>query len=534
MTINIFQRRRSIAERVTQTSHQTLTQIAQALGISLSSVWRHQTARQALANTPVAEFWSSAPGMDYLIRVVVAVFYCFGIKHGVGAESLSEFFRLIGLDSHVATSPSALRAFKTRLVESIEQYGIQQQESLKPPADKTVIVGGDETFFEVPILVLMELASGYLLVETAKPTRSFESWSEAVDGVELPEGWRIRAMVSDGAKALVKLAVERLQCVHLPDVFHLLRNLGQPWVRALGREHKRLEREANTLAERQDKRRSAQQQAGYEAQLQQHQVQAAALTQAQTDYQQAMNTITTALHPFNLHTGEGQHWDELERQLHDPLQQLETLAQRLDLCQGPQTIEAFRAHVPSLAQGINLWWHGVLEDLAIKTHDPSMHSWVLSALLPAVYWQQQTQKTRTPALKALYRQADQQAMHTLNTHPVSAALTPEAYHDWWEWGQQHCRLFQRTSSAIEGRNGQLSRLHHATRGFSPELLHALTIIHNFDTRRADGSTPAERLFEQSFPDLFEWLVGQVQGLPLPRKSKKSQPPHPLPSLDFPA
>lgn len=534
MTINIFQRRRSIAEMVRQTSHQTLTQIAQALGISLSSVWRHQTARQSLADTPVAEFWSSAPGMDYLIRVMVAVFYCFGIKHGVGAESLSEFFRLIGLDSHVATSPSALRTFKTRLVESIEQYGIQQQETLNPPADKTVIVGGDETFFEGPILVLMELASGYLLVETAQPTRCFERWSEAVDGVELPEGWRIRAMVSDGAKALVKLAVERLQCVHLPDVFHLLRHLGQPWVKALGREQKRLERAAKTLAERQDKRRSAKQQAVYEAQLQHHQAQAAALSQAQTDYQQAMNTITTALHPFNLKTGEGQHWDELERQLHDPLRQLETVAPHLSLSQGSQAIETFRAHVPSLAHGVNLWWHGVLEDLALKSHDPLMHSWVLSALLPAVYWQQQAQKTRTPALRAIYQQAAQHAERTLNAHPFSAELTPEDYHDWRQWGQSHCTLFQRTSSAIEGRNGQLSRLHHATRGFSPELLQALSVIHNFDTRRADGSTPAERLFEQSFPDLFEWLVGQVQGLPLPRKSKKSQPPQPLPGLDFSA
>ncbi|MGK7889265.1 MAG: hypothetical protein AB4042_08015 [Leptolyngbyaceae cyanobacterium] len=54
--------------------------------------------------------------------------YYFGIKQGVGAESLSEFLRLTGLDSHVATSPSALRTFKTRLVELIDQYGTQQRE----------------------------------------------------------------------------------------------------------------------------------------------------------------------------------------------------------------------------------------------------------------------------------------------------------------------------------------------------------------------------------------------------------------------
>ncbi|MEM9218320.1 MAG: winged helix-turn-helix domain-containing protein [Cyanobacteria bacterium P01_F01_bin.150] len=79
MTINIFQRRRAIAEIATQKGHQTLAQIAQALGISQTSVWQHQTARQSTVSTPVSEFWASAAGMGYLIRVVVAVFYYFGI-----------------------------------------------------------------------------------------------------------------------------------------------------------------------------------------------------------------------------------------------------------------------------------------------------------------------------------------------------------------------------------------------------------------------------------------------------------------------
>ena len=76
-------------------------------------------------------------------------------------------------------------------------------------------------------------------------------------------------------------------------------------------------------------------------------------------------------------------------------------------------------------------------------------------------------------------------------------------------------------AAIEGRNGCLSRLHHTGRGFSPQTLQVLTIIHNFDTRRADGTTPAQRLFHQTFPYLFEWVVDDLGDLPLPRKSSKS-------------
>jgi len=226
---NIFQRRLNVVDFVAKQGQQTLEQIAKALGIHLSSVWRHQKAIKPLQREPVSQFWSSPAGMRYLIVVFVAVLYCFGIKLGVGAESISEFFCLIGLAEHVATSPSALRDFKKQLIGLINQYGEEHQGTI--PENKPLIGGADETFFGLPILVLMELTSGYIFFEVEKESRSFESWSQEVDKHELPP---MRAMVSDGAKALLKLAIDRLHCVHLPDVFHLLRDLGQPWVSALG------------------------------------------------------------------------------------------------------------------------------------------------------------------------------------------------------------------------------------------------------------------------------------------------------------
>ena len=33
-----------------------------------------------------------------------------------------------------------------------------------------------------------------------------------------------------------------------------------------------------------------------------------------------------------------------------------------------------------------------------------------------------------------------------------------------------------------------------------------TILHNFDGRAADGTTPAGRFFRRTFPDLFETVV----------------------------
>ncbi len=92
-----------------------------------------------------------------------------------------------------------------------------------------------------------------------------------------------------------------------------------------------------------------------------------------------------------------------------------------------------------------------------------------------------------------------------------------------------CTKFQRTSSAVEGRNGYLSGLHHSGRGFTEQTLKVLTIIHNFDTKRDNGTTAAHRLFGQPFPDLFEWIVPRMGDLPLPRrtfKTPKSKKPTP--------
>ena len=53
--------------------------------------------------------WETEAGRTWLIRLVVATVLVFGLKRGVGAETLSEFFGHLPLEAHVGCSPSALR-----------------------------------------------------------------------------------------------------------------------------------------------------------------------------------------------------------------------------------------------------------------------------------------------------------------------------------------------------------------------------------------------------------------------------------------
>jgi hypothetical protein len=85
-----------------------------------------------------------------------------------------------------------------------------------------------------------------------------------------------------------------------------------------------------------------------------------------------------------------------------------------------------------------------------------------------------------------------------------------------------CRQFQRSSSAVEGRNGCLSQRYQSSRGLSPRRLKALTVLHNYDTYQAEGTSPAERLFSIKFPDLFEWLLRELGPLPIPRSPRQKK------------
>jgi hypothetical protein len=95
---------------------------------------------------------------------VIGVVYHFGIKQGVGAESLSAFFKAIQVDTHVSSSPTALRQLKHRVEAAIVDYGKAQTEQGQPTKGQGVWLGADEICFGLPILVLMELASGFIAV----------------------------------------------------------------------------------------------------------------------------------------------------------------------------------------------------------------------------------------------------------------------------------------------------------------------------------------------------------------------------------
>src|ERR671933_1618394 len=192
---------------------QSIRSLADHTGLSKSSVHRHRQAIDRRDRYPESSLWETEAGRAWLIRLVVATLFVFGLKRGVGAETLSEFFSRLHLEAQVGCSPSALRTMMHTLERFIlaiaaawEKDGIAHGE-IRP-----VIGAVDETFLQPMMLVFMDLATGYVLVAEVAAHRRYDTWFNRTNERLKTFGTEVLYMVSDRAKALIKLAHTGLGC----------------------------------------------------------------------------------------------------------------------------------------------------------------------------------------------------------------------------------------------------------------------------------------------------------------------------------
>ena len=178
-----------------------------------------------------------------------------------------------------------------------------------------------------------------------------------------------------------------------------------------------------------------------------------------------------------------------------------------------------RKQVPALAALVDCWWQGVQQDLAPFLLSPPWRQWVHECLLPMVYWDCQVARTRCRRRKAKMHAAWETVRAALTQHAITQRLAPPVLADWQAWATDRVKAFQRASSAVEGRNGSLSQMHHNHRGLPKRRSKVWTVLHNFDCRAADGTTPASRFFRRTFPDLFETVLSHIEALPQPRRRR---------------
>jgi len=233
----------AIFTKIKESGKNSIRKLADLINLPKSSVHRHLQAQERRDLHPESSLWESPEGYAWLRILVFATLYVFCLGRGVGTDQLSLFFKLIRIDTHVGISPSALQYLVKQMEELLPQFQDTCEKSVNKE-HRHIVVGMDETFFgSFLILVLMDLQSGYLLLEDISDDRCYETWYAKTAPRLESLGIAVSYAVSDRAKALIKLAITGFDCNSGADLFHAQQDVSR-WLGAkLGNRSKSAQKE---------------------------------------------------------------------------------------------------------------------------------------------------------------------------------------------------------------------------------------------------------------------------------------------------
>lgn len=326
----------------------------------------------------------------------------------------------------------------------------------------------------------------------------------------------VKGLVSDRARALVKLGQANYLNVHsTADLFHFCQDIGKVLGTKIGlgirRISTQLTKEGLSIEEKQD----------LETQLDQMQIQKQA-------YRQQIEHINKTVHPFD-EADHLQYGPQVETKLTHCFTAFSAIAEQLDIDIALSKASKILKQIPDIAAGIDSWQEWLDEEMKEQTLGKSAlyREWVEKVVLPHAYWQVHLTKVprrkKDRSLYLYYCDRADKAKQRFEQHCLTGQLKECRREPIVNWAFQMAASFHRSSSQVEGRNGYLAFVHHAHKGIPEQRRKTLTVVHNFDIRRPDGLTPAQRLFKKDFPDLFEFILENVKDFPLPRtRSKKTR------------
>ena len=516
-------------------------QVAAQLGVARSTLqhWQQRKARVE-AEPAVVAFFESPEGLVFLQRLLVAAHVVISLLGSGGIRLVCLLLELSGVDRFVAASYGTQQGVGAAIETATVSFGQQEKERLGAgmPARK-ITACQDETFHPEPCLVAIEPVSNFILLERYAPHRTAAEWDAAM--AEALQGLPVQVLqsTSDQAQALRRHVEKTLGAHHSPDLFHVQQELVKGTAGALAAKvrqaDKALVSAAQALAQqypapaasgpsgnRSDDDHTGVHQA--QGQVAAAEVALAEAQAQQAQAQEAIQAISRAYHPYHLDTAQPQSTAAVEQQLEQAFAQLEQLTETASLSQrcGERIAKARRVLTDMLAT-VTFFIMTVTAKVEALDLPPAVESAMLNQLIPALYLRRVAEQTATAAERQRLHQHATALLDALNApgSPLTG-LPPEELALIEQVAADSADLFQRSSSCVEGRNGQLALHHHHLHRIRPRKLAALTTVHNYFIRRPDGTTPAERFFGSRPADLFEWLLDHV---PMPaRPARKRAPP----------
>jgi Family of unknown function (DUF6399) len=522
--------------------HCSQRQYAQQHGIPRSTLG-HWLRREILTDVDpqLVAFLRCPAGEQFLRRLVLSALLTFHQQGACGIRLIGSFLELAGLNHFVASSYGALHPLATAVQTDLGLFADGERPRLAGQMTaKTITLTADENFHgPQPCLVAIEPVSNFLLVECYRDRRDGDTWTAVIhEGLrDLPV--EVVLLTSDQAKGLLRCARDGLAVAHSPDLFHGQRDLLKPLLLPLQRPIQQAEKELEKARKHTaslDGEVSAEElvtmsleEIGQIADaLRREQDVARRLAQACGQKErmvQEVRGLGDDYHPFDRQTGRPVTAERVGARLGQHIERLEQTARQAGLGErAEETLTKTRAWLPALVAVVAWFWGQAqqqVEDLELSEEQEAV---VYESLLAGHYWEMASSRVRQPEERQrLKEMAEGLQKEAWQLAGALASLPDEQKKEVQRVARQCAGLFSRSSSCVEGRNGRLSLHHHGQGRLSEAKLKALTVVHNYVVRRADGTTAAERFFGVQHRDAFAWLLHRLPDLPRPAAKRPQKP-----------
>ncbi len=521
------------------------SQIARELDVPNSTLqaWLQQRrARLANSGQPqeVVQFFENPAGLAFLHQLLTAGHLIFVQSSNCGIRNFCQFLELCGLNEFVAASYGAQQAVAEEMELLLSDFGEQEDRRLaaQMPA-REISLAEDETFHPQICLVAMDLVSNFILVEQYETKRDAPTWNHCLDERLASLPITVCQVVSDEAKALIAHTQVHLGVHHSPDLFHVQQETTKASSAALARQTQRAQEAGEKtqqqsslvreeLAACREQCTQSQHLQVLEQERQRSEENEAVARQQMSDCQDRQQRATTArrglgqdYHPFDLHDARPLPAEEVATRLTAHFDALDQVAREAELSsRAKEKLAKARRMLEAMKATIQFFWTLVAVRFSSWNLSEPIQQWMREQLIPGYYLAAVASKAQTAEERDRLRELSEGILaRARDPTELWGTLNAQQQADMEHKAQECAELFQRSSSCVEGRNGQLSLKHHALHHLSQRKLRALTVLHNYLVRRPNGTTAAERFYGLAPRDLFAWLLGRLSHPPRPRASR---------------
>lgn len=242
------------------------------------------------------------------------------------------------------------------------------------------------------------------------------------------------------------------------------------------------------------------------------------LTQQRHQVKQSIAAVAQADHVVDLERGVRRNGRLIAADIRTQIETMRTVAQQEPLSQSSlDRMDKAERVVPKRQATIEFVSRYVGQQLQQLDLSQAASFAMHARLIPSYDLDRVAQTRTVKDGEALRQLARHLRMPVFGPGGALSEVSPETQSHLQQQAKELAEVFQRSSSNVEGRNGDRSLRNHQLRGLDlPRQRACLTTIHNFFLTRSDGTTAAERFFGQKPRSLFTAILASVDLPPTPR------------------